>query len=1057
MERLIAKLKHRTRLRERRGFRGDAERRGLADPAVEEEPPPPDEAEPRAAMVTTELPVEAGVQPVKRATSERVRAYEDLFGRTTDPNELGRYAVLDKLGMGGMGVVLQAYDRELDRQVALKVLHPELDGRYTQRLRREAQAMAKLSHPNVVQVYEVGEIQGRTFVALELVKGQALDMWMRQRPQPSWRECVSVFLQLGAGLAAAHERGLVHRDFKPANAILDKKGRARVLDFGLARRYEEIDDSTNVRTYKSEAGPSGLDAVLTRSGMVLGTPAYMPPERMNGDEADARSDQFSFCVSLYEAVYGERPFVGRTLEALMVSVMSGAVRPAPRGSKIPGKLRAVLLRGLAVDPAQRWPSMEALLKRLEELVAPRRRRWLALSVGLVAVGGGLGATQTLAWMNRCTGARKQLEGTWNDSRRQEVKAAILSTGLSYASGTWERVGPRLDDFAEAWAAEYTDACEATRVRNEQSEEEMGLRMGCLHERWQHLRATVNELGQADATVVKHAVQAVASLPGLERCRDLEVLRAEVPPPEDPVAAEQVAALDELLVQAWAKEEAGKYEDALGLVDEAVEKGAGLDYQPLMARAWLRQGSLRKEKGDYEGAVQVLRKAYGAAVAHTMKAEAAIISAQLMYILGDLLARHEEARGWAAHAEPLSRAVGTDEARAGYLHVLGIVVASQGKYDDARDSHEQALASLEKALGPDHPRVASSLNGLGNVAFSQGKYDDARDFHERALAIWEKALGPDHPDIGMPLGGLGNVALSQGKYEDARDFYERALAIKEKALGPDHPDLGILLSNLGNVAECQSKYEDARDFLERALAISEKALGPDHPNVAISLSSLGNVAYFQGKYEDARDFHERALAIWEKALGPDHPNVAISLNNLGIVAECQGKYEDARDFHERALSIREKALGPDHPDVAESLNNLGVVVGSQGKHEDSRDFHERALSIREKTLGPDHPLLAASLTGLGEALLALAKPIDALPLLERALTICTTHDVDPTWLAGTRFALARALWVAPDAQDHDRSRARTLAEQARNAYTMLGDANKTELAEVRTWLAEYRLP
>jgi tetratricopeptide (TPR) repeat protein len=565
-------------------------------------------------------------------------------------------------------------------------------------------------------------------------------------------------------------------------------------------------------------------------------------------------------VALWEALYGERPFAGDTMMALIANVVGGKRRPVPRERKVPSRLRRACERGLLVEPEQRWPSMQALLEELRRLVVPRGRRRMVLTiVGLMALGGGLGTAQALEWLSRCTGARAQLEGAWDDARRQEVKAAILGTGLSYAPGTWERVQPRLDEYADAWVAEHTDACEATRSRGEQSEEEMSLRMGCLHERWLHLRAAVDELSHADATVVDHAVQAIAGLPGLERCRDLEALRAEVSPPEDPAVAARVAALDELLVEAKAKQEAGNYDDGLRLADEVVEKGGGLDYEPLMARAWLRQGRLRAYMADHEGAVQVLRKAYGAAVAHTMKAEAAEVSTRLVYELGHELNHHEESRDWAEHAEPLSRAAG-DEARARYLNTLGALAERQDEYEDARAFFERALALREKALGPDHPDVAASLNGLGVVAELQGKYEDARDFLERALAITETALGPNHPDVARWPHNLGTVAISQTEYEEAHDLYERALVIREKALGSDHPGVANLLEKLGYVSALEAEYEEARDLYERALAIREKTLGPDHPGMAKALTGLGDALLGLGKPADAVLPLERALTI-----------------------------------------------------------------------------------------------------------------------------------------------------------------------------------------------------
>jgi len=908
-------------------------------------------------------------QPTRGTLAEAIepaRVFAELFQHAAEPQQLGRYAVLGTLGQGGMGVVLRAYDRELDRPVALKVLRRELGKHHTIRLRREAQAMAKLSHPNVVQVYEVGEIDGQTFVAMELVKGKTPHEWLQQAPRPDWRACVRLFVQLGAGLAAAHDRGLVHRDFKPGNAIIDDKGRARVLDFGLARQAGDDgggddggdDEPTSVshRTQPAEHEPVPLEVSITTTGAVLGTPAYMPPEQMAGARADARSDQFSFCVSLFEAVYGERPFEGSSMAALMVSMKRGTVRSPPKRSKVPAALRKALLRGLAIDPAKRWPSMVALLEQLRSLVDPRRGRWLALAVGvgLLAIGGGLGVDRFAAWASRCSGARAQLDGIWDEARKREVQAAILGTELAYAPGTWERVEQRLDEHTDAWIDQHTEVCEATAVRGEQSEEVQALRMGCLHERRSHVRATVDVLARADAEVAEHAVQAVASLPGLSRCADVDALRAEVPPPEDPAVAEQVNALRERLIAAKAKEKAGKPLEGLAVAEAVVTEAKTLDYEPLMARAWLLQGALQANTGDYEGALATLRPAYDAAVARRMTSEAADAAITLVYILGYELARHDEARRWAEHADPLSRADGTDHARAGYVSILGAVAASEGKYDEARGYFERALAILEEALEPDLLTIARPLTNLGNVAELQGRFDEARDIHQRVLAIFEKALGPDHPHVAGVLNNLGNVAESQGKLDEARDFLERALAIDEKALGPDHPDVANPLNNLGNVVYSQGKLDEARDLYQRALAIREKALGPDHPQVASLLGNLGNLAEAQGKLDEARDLHVRALAIYEKAVAPDHPSVAYPLCGLGRVLLGLAEPIEALRLLERALAIR-TTHETEPARVAEThfllARALWVVPATEGR--DQPRAHRLAEQARDAwaKLGP----------------------------------------------------------------------------------------------------------
>jgi len=319
------------------------------------------------------------------------------LGGQSDRERVGRYRVIATLGSGGMGRVYEAVDDRLDRSVAVKVLHQYLSEQHRGRLVREAQALARLSHPNVVHVYEIEADDDETFVVMELVRGRTLQEWSQQEPRPSWRACVEIYRQAGAGLAAAHAEGLVHRDFKPGNAIIDAKGRVRVLDFGLVRQAGEREPVAAASPAAAGVG-DGVDPCLTTTGTVLGTPAYMAPEQMSGHDVDARSDQFSFCVALYEAVYGERPFRGNTLEALMVALGAGRIEPAPKRTAVPAKLRRALLRGLASAPEQRFTAMDALLAELERLLVPRTTRWLALGLvgALAAVGLGVGyyASQT---------------------------------------------------------------------------------------------------------------------------------------------------------------------------------------------------------------------------------------------------------------------------------------------------------------------------------------------------------------------------------------------------------------------------------------------------------------------------------------------------------------------------------------------------------------------------------------------------------------------------------------------------------------------------------------
>src|SRR6185312_15770910 len=348
---------------------------------------------------------------------------------------IGRYVVLGLVGRGGMGEVYAAYDPELDRKVAVKLLRVKAgngvsltEGR--QRTLREAQAIARLSHPNVVVVYDVGTFHDQVFIAMEFVEGNTVTFWLQAQPR-SWQEVLRVFRAAGRGLAAAHEKGLVHRDFKPDNVMVGRDGEVRVMDFGLARQVNEkpdpgaavraplvgpeledtaVDAMETILINRSPAAAptpplgspaqssSGMFEVqLTRTGAMMGTPAYMAPEQFLGTPTDARSDQFSFCVALYEALYGERPFAGNTMFALTTAVVQGQVRDAPPNSKVPLWMRKVLLRGLRPQAGDRYASMQDLIEALGKNPAGKRRRVaLAVAAAVVPLGLAFWVHQSLA-------------------------------------------------------------------------------------------------------------------------------------------------------------------------------------------------------------------------------------------------------------------------------------------------------------------------------------------------------------------------------------------------------------------------------------------------------------------------------------------------------------------------------------------------------------------------------------------------------------------------------------------------------------------------------------
>ncbi|MCX4246040.1 tetratricopeptide repeat-containing serine/threonine protein kinase [Paraliomyxa miuraensis] len=939
-----------------------------------------------------------------------VRADDAMRGK-----QIGRFVVLGTLGRGGMGTVYEAFDRTLDRRVAVKILHHDVTALDQKRLIHEAQALAQLSHPNVVQVYEAGEIGGQSFVAMELVQGRTLRRWLAQEPRPDWRTCVEIYMHAGAGLAAAHEQGLVHCDFKPSNAIVDEKGRVRVLDFGLARPTQRVvPDSRRLAAHRradsSTTGPATTDSVA-----VMGTPAYMPLEQMEGAEVDARGDQFSFCVALYEAVYGERPFEGESLAELKEARRTERILAAPRHTKAPAKLREILVRGLAADPERRWPSMHALLDQLRPLCAPRRRRRLLALGGAVALIGalvGAGLTYQARMDQRCSGARAQLDGVWDGARRQQLEEAILGTGLSYARDTWERVVTPLDEYADAWVNVHTEVCEATSVRQEQSAVVMDLRMRCLRERAVALREVVDVLLQADPTRVKQAVTLVASLPALSRCDDVEALLAKLPPPEDPADAEQVEALRDGLAQVRALRSAGAYDEALANAESIVSRADGLGHAPLQVEAMLERGLARQELAQYEEAAGDLERAYVlAAELEHAEVEAAAVR-ELAFVVGHDQAKHDAGLQWSKTALALARR-------------------------PRSDASEQAIV----------------LSAIGVMLLRNGELDDALAHQQRALAIFEAALGPEHPDIADLLHNMGTVLLQQGKQDQALTHLRRALAIRQQALGPRHPHVAHSLTAIGAVLIQQGEWEPALSQLEQALTIREDALGPRHPDVATSLNNIGAVLKQQGKRQQALEHFQRALDIQREVLGARHPRVAYPLNNIGEVLREQGKLDEALTYLQQALTISEEALGSEHPDIASSAANLGNLLLRQRRYDDAEHQYRRALQIQRATLPPDHPHVALSLLGLARVGLAKEEFDAARGHAEQAVSIRESGTMAPELLAEAHFVLARILWSEPG----ERSRSRSLAEQAHDAWSNArSDDQQTReyLAEVEQWLTEH---
>jgi len=821
-----------------------------------------------------------------------------------------RYVVLRQLGRGGMGIVYLAHDPELDRKVALKLLAPHAvagsDEIHT-RLLREAQALARLSHPNVVAVYDVGTHAGGVWIAMEFIAGQTLRVWEAQPRR--WSEILRVLIDVARGVTAAHAAGLVHRDLKPDNVMIGSDGRVRVMDFGLAHGRGPASDSSRTLTLPSgaEDTPTGSPSSWTATGAIQGTPAYMAPEQWDGRAPEPATDQFGWSVMAWELLYGAHPFANETPATLAAAALSGPRPPPSRGRAVPGWLRRVVERGLAGDPTRRWPTMAALLTALERGQMRARLRTavvvLASAALLTAGAAGLRRWDIARRVAACEAAGAKIDETWNDDARLRLRDALVATGVPYAATTAEKTMPWLDERAEMWKQARTAVCQNADVLAVWDADLLDRALWCLEDREMELTSLIAELGRASAPIVQAAVIAAARLRPVDSCLDERWLqRHPASPPRDRAAIRAVRAD---LSRAYSLELAGDFATALTVATTAREQARTMpDWPPLLADALVREGNLLVQAGDLAAAETASAEAYytaASAGAWGLAAEAAI---DLTSNVGDLQERFDHGREWAKHARMTLVHAGDPEGlwEAARLNNLANIHQAAGEYGEAQALNERVVAIHEQILGPDHPKVGLSLLNLAHAHHKLDAHVEAQALYERALRIFERALGSDHPRVAQALGHLATSYAATGKHAEARLLHERSLALTEKIYGADHYHVANSLNNLAILHVNTGDLAAARALLERALAINERTFGPDHLDVARNLANLAALNHRADDHAIALARYERVLAIREKALGSDHIDVALALSSVAYVLLDLRRDRDAIPLLERAMTI-----------------------------------------------------------------------------------------------------------------------------------------------------------
>ena len=856
----------------------------------------------------------------------------------------GRYEIVGQLGAGGMGVVYAAYDPKLDRRVALKALHRERgefqDPTQPSRLVEEAQSMARLAHPNVVTVHDVFIEDGQAFVAMELVDGESLRHWMNAAAR-RWREVVKAFIQAGRGLAAAHAAGIVHADFKPENVLVGKDGRVRVGDFGLAHAAPNVLAPPSVPLDEAPVARivSRVASASTVSADISGTPGYMAPEQFRGMTADARSDQFSFCVALYEALYGRLPD-----ESGVVREESPELPTPAKKADVPSWIRRAVLRGLRFQPQERFASMNELLAELEADPNRGRLRLAAVVAGALIVAG-LASLRTHR-PTLCPSAQPQVERVWGESQKRAIESAFRATKLPYAEDAIRGAEGAIDAYARSWLAMHQDACEATHVRGEQSAELLDLRMECLNGRLSAVGSLGSELAAANAGTVQRAVTAANALPSLDVCADSEALRAPGLP-TDPNARKQIETVRKTINEALAKGTASTPADAVPIGKAAVDAALATGFRPLEAEARLAYGSILHMAGDEKAAGPMLDEAVLAAEAARDDYVEARAWIRLVQVANE--GRHEaEGRAAAKHASALlERAGPQQDAERAQLHgAISFLAYRAGHLAEARDHANQALAIQERRLPPDHFDIAACLVELANVAYDEGNFALTVQYERRALAIVEKAMGPMHPSVAVALLNLGNALGQLGQTKEAIEALSRSLEIRVAVFGAESLSVANLLYNrgiaFGEAGDAAHSHED----LERSLSIRTKLLGPDDLFLAATHLAIADLELDLGDWDEAIANASKDFAVEERVLGPNEPRLFLPLGDVGKGLLGKGDAVHALPVLERAVRLAEKAEGTDREFAATKVALATALLATHPSAADTARAKRLVSEARE---------------------------------------------------------------------------------------------------------------
>ena len=1022
---------------------------------------------------------------------------------------IGKYTILRVLGEGGMGVVYAAYDEALGRKVAVKVLHPSTmenviyareHRRAAARLVQEAKVIASLDHPNVIAIYDLGMHEDELYIAMELIEGQSMRQWLEARDR-SWKEVIEVMCQAAMGLGAAHKEGLVHRDFKPDNVLIGNDGRVVVADFGIVRIAGPEDINTNGK--RCSLTSSMQSAGITKFGDVLGTQKYMAPEQCVGSAVDARADIYSFCVTMFEALYGTVPFPGEHWNENAELIRSGNIEfPSIwRRRRVPRWLHKIVAQGLSWQHSERFSSMDLILAELRR----KRNANKMLSIGLVilAASGLLVVYHPhFRAKSKCDDQSNRVgrmfRGIWDPNTKAIVRNAFFKIPQPFISRTWEVVEQSFDKFREEWAHQYKEICiEGERERSKLGDQVLDIRMNCLLEARARLSGTVSAFRGADLSIATNAIRSAQRVPRLEVCKKTKGNTGAKPVPLDAKMASDVARWRFRFANLSSGYFAGQTKRVLERANLLEREVRNMGYIPVWAEMQIFLGDIEQDWWKRE---QYYMRARVAAHASGYSEIAAVSASKLVFTLGYLHRDVRMGNYFQRWVQAYSRGSQFDERVQIELDYNQAILSSVRYGHHETEKLLRDVCAKRRVLDGDRSIASAKCDvDLAYSLYSQGSCRQAELVALNSMGSVIDVLGFGHPTVNLIYENIIMFSRCAGQFANMLEFIDMYWGncvelrvyrgFKGRCRDSDAWYTMDALIDLGEYKHAQSmlrewelkflnssaKMSGSNTGIWYQLSLGELMLGQNQPLQA--WQELSSVLGSGGDKFNRTDTEPGILLVLGRikmALGDEmgaiellsqvdfqgeKSNIDDDLMHLKVLLaqshalEKASNIESAKEVRTQAFSMMSDIVDPDNSNLAPFHKELARIFLLSNELDEAQYHAERALELYVSAMGEHHHMLMSYHLELGKVLLARNYTVEAIEHLQMGIRLFDPREIHPNALAPVHFALARAYAVTGSLHAH--ARALDLAESALEEYgSWEGDAS-SEMSQVRQWLRKYR--